>query len=184
MDFDEQDEAAAEQLRREAEHVSNLQATDDGKAHLDFGDIELTYKNLLSFNSAQAQGKANDDQQEPGVSMAAVEIDHAPPASDTRYRSKEGSLVAEVNDLDGEFNSETPSDVDENPRIRSPVAKEPKKTPRRRLQRGKPTKAESKAKETEEMFCRKEYVVGGYIVEELVRKTHSSKTKTGKKNPS
>lgn len=184
MDFDEQDEAAAEQLRRETEYVNNLQATDNCEARLDFGDIESTYKSLLSFDSAQTQERVSDLQQEPGVSMAAVEIDHASPASDTGSRSEEGSLVAEVDELDGEFDSETPSDAEKRPRIRSQVVQGPKKTPRRRLQRGrKPKRAESEGEESE-MFCRKEYVVGGYIVEEMVRKTHPSKTKTGKKNTS
>lgn len=123
----------------------------------------------------QAPEGKKDDQQGPGIDLATVEIDHAP-LCDTRRWAKEVSIMADVSEpYYGVSDIETPSDAEEIPR---PVVKGPKKkkTPKRRLQRGKPARAES---EGEEMFRRKEYIVGGYIVEELVR--NPVKKKTGKR---
>lgn len=124
----------------------------------------------------QAPERGKDDHQGPGIDLATVEIDHAP-LCDTRRWAKQVSIMADVSEpYYGASDFETPSGAEEIPR---PVVEEPKKkkkTPKRRLQRRKPARAES---EGEEMFRRKEYIVGGYIVEELVR--NPVKKKTGKR---
>lgn len=179
--IDEENPEYTAQLRLEAEADKERAINHPKTTELDFGDIESTYKHLLAFNSAQA-GKVQENQKEsraPATGVDATRVDHSP-RCDIECRTEGATLLTESeedgDELDLDFGSddyETPSDAEENPRNQSTVVKEPKE---QRHRRKKLERDDSATKEDEEFF-RKEYTVGGYIVEELVRKPHLEKKK-------
>lgn len=192
VDIDEEDPEDAAQLRLEAgadkeRVVKHPKTTDQSNTQLDFGEIESTYKHLLAFNSAQAGKTRRQENQEesraPVIGVGAVRVDHAP-RCDIECRTKGATLLAESEDedeLDLDFGSDdygAPSDTEESPRNQGTAVKEPGG---QRRQRWKLGRNDSATKEVEELFFRKEYAVGGYIVEELVRKPHLGKGKRKRK---